>query len=590
MTDEGSVASATADAGAGPAGAAMPPRAGRRVGPRGASLIRSGWLAALVAAAPAVLSGLRAVTGRWAPVIDNGVISVKASDAWAGHPPLVGIYTSLSSAAHWPHHLYHPGPAEFWAMAPMQRLFGPSGIGLAIGAALLDAVAAGGTVWLVRKFGGPWFAWVAAALVAVMCWSLGGQVLHDPWNPHLAVLPGLFVLAAAWRVASGDVRMLPVLAVAASVVAQLHLTFVLPAVAVSAVAVAALVRSARVRSAAGGVRWRWPVVTTAVLVLAVWSGPVIDQIHGRGNLVGLLRASGASPTQLGAGAALRGLVHATSVPPVWWSGVDDLVHPQPGVSAIDVATAVLVWLVLATLFVRAWRARRRSIVVGLAVAVTGLLAATVTVARTPGEFGYQELLWARRVWWPMAVFPWIVAAAAIGAELAARPSNARTSLRAGRMAAAVAAVAAVVVVAATWPRLGVAHDFGSAGFGPVRHLGAAAVRATDRGEPWVVERRGEFAYYVVGPGVVARLVAAGRDVRVAPAANLDLGSHHDLPHGARGTVIVASGPDAADVPPGFHQVARWDQSTAGSPFDSYRRTMFVIPVEPVAVFVRDPGR
>ena len=76
-------------------------------------------------------------------------------------------------------------------------------------------------------------------LVAVMIASLGGDLLADPFNPHLGLLPLLLFLVAACGVTAGRWQHLAVAVAAGSFAAQVHNGYVPVVVAVSAVAAVA---------------------------------------------------------------------------------------------------------------------------------------------------------------------------------------------------------------------------------------------------------------------------------------------------------------------------------------------------------------
>lgn len=570
---------------AGPSSSAARPTRGDRA-----------WAVAamFVAALPAVISGIRAVTGKWTPALDDAVVAINTSDVWRGHFPLVGQYTSLTEAAHWPHQLHSLGPLQFWLFASFYWLFGANGIGLAVASAALNALAAAGVVWLAKRRGGLTFAWAVVVLVVVCCWSLGGQVLHDPLNAHVAVLPFLFVSMAAWAVADGAVRLLPVLALAISFVMQAHSNFVVPGAIAAAFALIGLTltrrRATQPRSSANVRAWPW-IIGAAAVAVACWSGPLVDQATGQGNLWSLVRATvGLSTPRVGLGNALGGLVHATSVPPVWWTRHDMLLVPQPAVSAWDVVSSLCVIGALVVLTVRNWR--RPGVVSGSALALVTLAVVTVSVAQIPAGFGYERVLWARRIWWPVGVFVWVTAGWGLTRELAGSWGAVRRfSPTAARL---VCGGVACVVVASAFPRLGIANDYGSAGFGPIRALGPSASDVSASGGTWLVRSEGDFAEFIVAPGVVAQMAARGRSV-VEPAAGAQMGGGnllsraHQYRKGSRlaGVILLVSGSDAGLPRPGFRLVHTWNPATAAAPFDSYHTTMFLIPVGPVALFASD---
>ena len=80
------------------------------------------------------------------------------------------------------------------------------------------------------------------------------------------------------------------------------------------------------------------------------------------------------------------------------------------------------------------------------------------------------------------------------------------------------------------------------------------------------------------------MILRGVPVRVADADYPDFGSPHVLHGKPSGTVLVVSGPKAGANVPGYELVARWDPATATEPYRSYRQTLLLIPIEPVAVY------
>jgi hypothetical protein len=566
---------------------------------------------AVAAAAPALISGVRAVTGGWAPVIDNSAIQVRTHDVFHGHLPLVGFYTTFTTAAHSSSRLHHLGPLEYWLAAIPASLFGPNGLGLVATAALVNALAAAGMVWIGHRLGGPRLAALVAFAAGVLAWSLGGQVLHDPLNAELVVFPFAFLLIAVWCLATGDAWMLPVVVFAASLVAELHLSYVGSALFVTVWGVVGLVLARRradtttIRGVERRGSLRWPLIAAVVVALACWSGPIADQIGGSGNMSGLLHALlGGNYATEGVTAAWHGLVHATSLPPVWLTPVTAVVSPDrsPSVIATLTSIAVLLALVIATAW--AWMTKTRRVATAGTTALVACLGAFLGTTRTPSASLYNEVVYARRLWWPVGVFVWMTLAYAAVVfawqrwghyvrDRAPSPSRWPTPRRLDVLSAGAAIVGvAVIGVIAAWPRLGPAQDYGSGGYGAVRALSPQVSAALPRNGPWLVEWRGDLASYVVGPGVASELIVRGKPVLVHDAAFPDFGAAHMLRRDQQpvGRVVVVSGADVDRVPSGYRLVARWDPNQQGEPYRSYRQTMFVVPLGPVAVYMSTTPR
>lgn len=559
---------------------------------------------AVAAAVPAAISGVRAVSGGWTPVIDNSVIAVRTHDVFGGHLPLVGIYTSLTVAAHTSTRLHHLGPMEYWLAAVPTTLGGSYGRGLVATAAAINGLAAAGMVWLGHRIGGTRVAALAALGAAVLAWSLGGQILHDPWNPHLAIFPFAFLLMAAWCVATGDAWMLPIVALAASLVTELHLTFVAPALFVSAWGVIGLAIARRRTTVTADATQpldrpslRWPVVTTVAVAIACWVGPIADQIGGSGNLSGLLHAVvGGNYATEGFKVAWDSLVHATSVPPAWATPYTPVVKVAPAPGAVAIATSVAVLVALLACTTWAWTRSMTRLATAGTTALFACAGALLTTAQTPSAYFYDRLLWARRVWWPVGVFVWMTLGYAAIVIVADRwgerwrkqlAGTTRWSLRSSLdgVVAAIAAFGILVAVVAAWPRLGPAQDYGSAGFAAVRAL-SSPTRASISGRgPWLMTWRGDLAANVVGPGLASELIAHDKPVVVEDANFPDFGSSHVLARGRRaaGRLLVASGSDVDRAPAGYRLVARWTPSSHGK-YRNYRQTLFLVGLGPVAVY------
>jgi hypothetical protein len=125
-------------------------------------------------------------------------------------------------------HIHHLGPAFFYFAAPIYTLLGETTRGMAVAALawnvlFLAALLSGANRLAPRT--GPL---VGAVLLFFFLEARGIGWMLSSWNPHLAMLPFGVALVAAARLATGEGRALPVLALAGSVVLQGHMVWAPP--------------------------------------------------------------------------------------------------------------------------------------------------------------------------------------------------------------------------------------------------------------------------------------------------------------------------------------------------------------------------
>ena len=96
----------------------------------------------------------------------------------------------------------NPGPLWFDLLAPFVRLGGPSA-GLAAGVAIANAACIALAAWSARCVGGYRALLVVTTLSAGIVWSMGSELLFDPWQPHAMILPFWAFLIVVWALAAG---------------------------------------------------------------------------------------------------------------------------------------------------------------------------------------------------------------------------------------------------------------------------------------------------------------------------------------------------------------------------------------------------
>lgn len=268
------------------------------------------WLipiATLVTVAPIVVATVRALANGWLAIGDNANFLIRSRDVLTEHHPLLGTWSSASNALGEP--VNHPGPLMFDLFAIPAKLGGSGG--LAVGVALVGIACVIGIAVFAARAGGAQLALTSLAASAGLAWTMGPSLLYDPWNPHVVLLPFLFLLVLVLGMALGDVRALPFAVVVASLVVQTHLTYALLVPALGVVGVVLLVRRR------GHEVLRPALLALVVLVLA-WAQPLIDQVTGDGNIGTLAGGFGASEDSVGAELGARVVAEVLSTPP-WWA-------------------------------------------------------------------------------------------------------------------------------------------------------------------------------------------------------------------------------------------------------------------------------
>ena len=376
-------------------------------------------IAAVVAALlPIVVATARAISGDWFPIGDNAFFAVRAMDVGTRHHPLLGTWTSASVAAGVD--VNNPGPLFFEVLALPARLFGVAS-GLAIGSAALNAAAVVGIAVAAHRRGGPLGVLAAMVPTSILLWSMGSELLFDPWQPHSLLVSFLCLLVVVWSVASGDLGAVPWAVLLASLLLQTHLTYAILIPVLAAWALAGLALSIRRRRDED--REGWPTLrrkvtrtaALAVLVLVVcWAQSLYEQLagQGEGNLSRLARSTGADTEAVGLRTAAR-LVAAVLTNPPWIlrpSFRDTFLAGNGGANALQydglpsLPGAVLALAALAlVLALCTWDSRRRGDGPGVAVPVTAgaaVFGALLTVAQAPvGVLGLaaHQLRWL----WPI---------------------------------------------------------------------------------------------------------------------------------------------------------------------------------------------
>lgn len=545
-------------------------------------------VAALVVAAvalPVLLTGIAALSTVWRPSGDWAVLALRVRDVGASSP-LVGPYSRYG----W----NHPGPMLYWVLAGPYHLLGQRPVDLLFGTALLNAVSMAGTAVLAWRRGRLPLLLLTGGVLALLARGLGPEVLRDPWNPYITLLPMALFAFLMWSVAEGERWPIPVGVVVGSFLVQSHVGYAVLAGAMAATAAVMAVlghrRELAAASAAGGVqgsgaplhgtgppaphraRRVWVVVLASALAVGVCWGPVVvDQLDGSRNLSGLVHyfTTSEEPTA-GASAGLGFAARQLALPSAPWLGQAEPVSPDGGgqVPASPVGVVIPALAFLAAL----WAARRAGaasavrfqVLVGVAT-----LAGVAAGARITGD-PYNYLL---RWWWVLAALFWLSVVWSAGNAAVHWLRVPHTGHRAVRWIGVPAAIAVVVGLGAPNATAGsraavpdgsITYILGEVmpptldalhGYGPV------LVRAT--GSVWGT----------AADGVRLELERAGVPIVAEPSDAFRLGPQRSADTRAPvATVWVVSADAATDWMrrPDLQLLARWD------PLDPLARARYLV--------------
>ena len=243
------------------------------------------WILYLAVTAPIFAQLVHKVRSPWRPTGDDAIFAINAHDVFSLHPPLLGTYSVVARVGNEsPPLVYHLGPMVSWVLAIPERFFGER-LGIAFGAALVNAAMLVATVWIVRRVFNDPAAACASIAIALMAWSVGHSTLAEPWNPYIGLwaLPLLCALATA--VAAGHRWAFAWQIAVASFAIQAHYLYLAIVVSVMATGVVLAVLAKRSEPprprAFGSLRW------SLAAVLACWGPTIFQQIHGDpGNVSG----------------------------------------------------------------------------------------------------------------------------------------------------------------------------------------------------------------------------------------------------------------------------------------------------------------
>jgi hypothetical protein len=316
---------------------------------------------------------------------DQAFLSIATKTA-AGWQQLLGPYDRFG----W----HHPGPTYFYLQSlPFHSL--ASGQTLFFGASTINALAAMmcvATVW--RRIGYRAAMW-AGICVVYLAIALGPDLLRNPWNPYVVIMPMCLLVILCGSSASGSWLSLLGSLLIGSYLVQTDVGTA-PAVVVLLLTALAVLLILRRRWPAGArpmplARGRLRIALTglgAAALVAMWVPPLIQQVTGRpGNLTLLWSFFTAGHPRHSVGEAVHavGAINAR----LTFRSLDVLAV-APGSYDVAVYAGLAASVVAVAVALR----RRHRFALGLGVmALVGQLASIAAVTRVVGPIGTYLVLW-----------------------------------------------------------------------------------------------------------------------------------------------------------------------------------------------------
>jgi hypothetical protein len=408
-------------------------------------------LSLIAALVPIVWATVRALLNDWVPIGDASFFSIRSYDVFTEHRPLLGTWTSASQSVGID--INNPGPLFFDILAVPVRVFGTID-GLAIGTMLLNCAAVVGVAIIAYRRGGAVLGTAAMLVIALMCWSMGSELMFDPWQPHALLLPFLFFLMTVWALSCGELVMLPWAVGVGSMVVQTHLSYAyLVPVLIGWGLLGYFLTSRRWKRSAerSDAVWagrrasiiRTAIITGVVLVLC-WIQPVWEEFTspGDGNITRLVNSlSSSEAAVIGLNRGIRLVSTVLALPPYWLRPAfnDAFVAagggPESGPGGIGVAhlpslaTALLglftFALVMAVAYWDAVRRRDTEIRRAITTAAIAIVLGCYTAGQIPRTvFGVapHQFRWI----WPVAAFTTFAVLAIIARRIIQNSRDRRT--------------------------------------------------------------------------------------------------------------------------------------------------------------------
>lgn len=204
---------------------ARTPRLGRLDPRRWDATDRFVALAVLTVLLGPLIAVVRAIGNDWAPHGDDATVALRTADVLDGRFPVTGMRSTSGDGVDESLSTHHLGPIQFYPLALPLALTGGASAGIAIGGAVIAAIASVLTVVWARRLGGGLGVAVFTAGLLLAQWAIGPEAMFRPLNPYAPLLPTYLSMLLLWALARGDHRALAPFVVAVTLIAQGNLAF-----------------------------------------------------------------------------------------------------------------------------------------------------------------------------------------------------------------------------------------------------------------------------------------------------------------------------------------------------------------------------
>lgn len=519
-----------------------------------------------LAAWPAIASGLSALHISWNPSGDWALLAMRIEDVGAA-TPLLGPYSRFG----W----NHPGPLLFWVLSLPHHLLGGSARSMLAATAFGNAIALGGTVALAWRRGRLPLAALTTLALSILTHTMGPELLRDPWNPYITVLPVALLVMLCWSGAEGDRWAWPLAIAVGSFIVQSHIGYAVIVAGVGATAAWLAWRNrGEVALLPADVRTRRLLLVSSVAVLTLcWLPVVIDQFLDTGNLSAIASYFlSSSDRPAGVHDALAQAAGNLPISDAGWLGAMPSIGADGAVEGGDL-TALLVPIgIFGAALAAAMLTRARSAVRFQTIVGVGVVSGVVATSRITGPmFGYLI-----RWWWVLACLWWL---AIVWSSISAVMAWSRTPAVVERV------LPAVVVALCLFPAYGDARS-------TARDADLAAAPEPSNSLllrdllPPLIDRLGSLddvhrvrvemvnsTWGTMADGVRYAITHAGADLVVDPQYGFKFGRHRSAERvDADAVVWVVSG-DAVRIwgqLPNVQTIAVWD------PLPAQERALYVV--------------